>query len=218
MKPCACTRMPLSGQQAEELRTSGHRAIDMTWALLQVIVDDYVQSEAVLKASRMHHELDLDGVPSSGPDMPLPTEQACWETLCCVHRQAARRSAILDAACKPSCTARMGKARTSDLGSCAVYLTGNQVIAATRDTMEDTIAFINDKYGSARRYLKAVSPLRRALCAACPCCSTCLPPTAVHGRLRPASSSSSALASGQCLAVHWLLLRTALPESRPRGG
>ena len=218
MKPCACTRMPLSGQQAEELRTPGHRAIDMTRALLQVIVDDYVQSEAVLKASRMHHELDLDGVPSSGPDMPLPTEQACRETLCCVHRQAARRSAILDAACKPSCTARMGKARTSDLGSCAVYLTGNQVIAATRDTMEDTIAFINDKYGSARRYLKAVSPLRRALCAACPCCSTCLPPTAVHGRLRPACSSSSALASGQCLAVHWLLLRTALPESRPRGG
>lgn len=34
-------------------------------ALLQVIVDDYVKSEAVLKESRMHHELDLDGVLST---------------------------------------------------------------------------------------------------------------------------------------------------------
>ena len=42
---------------------------------------------------------------------------------------------------------------------CAVYLTTNDVIAATRDTMEDTITYINEKYGSARRYLKSVSPI-----------------------------------------------------------
>ncbi len=28
---------------------------------MQIIVEDYMKSEAVLKASRMHHELDLDG-------------------------------------------------------------------------------------------------------------------------------------------------------------
>ncbi|KAK9790970.1 hypothetical protein WJX73_008106 [Symbiochloris irregularis] len=34
-----------------------------------------------------------------------------------------------------------------------VYLTSDEVIAATRDTMEETIQFIKDKYGSADKYL-----------------------------------------------------------------
>ena len=34
-------------------------------------MDDYVQSEAVLKASRMHHELDLDGVCLTDPQSEL---------------------------------------------------------------------------------------------------------------------------------------------------
>ena len=64
---------------------------------MQTIVDDYVKSEAVLKESRLHAELDLD-----------------------------------------------------------VYLTSDDVIAATRDTMEDTIDYINTRYGSAADYLTQV--------------------------------------------------------------
>ena len=63
----------------------------------QAIVDDYVKSEAVLKESRLHAELDLD-----------------------------------------------------------VYLTSDDVIAATRDTMEDTIDYISNHYGSAANYLTQV--------------------------------------------------------------
>ncbi len=37
-----------------------------------------------------------------------------------------------------------------------VYLTTDDVIAATRATMEDTIQYINDEYGSAANYLKEV--------------------------------------------------------------
>jgi hypothetical protein len=36
-------------------------AVKLTPVGAQVIVDDYVKSEAVLKESRMHAELDLDG-------------------------------------------------------------------------------------------------------------------------------------------------------------
>lgn len=39
-----------------------------------------------------------------------------------------------------------------------VYLTTDEVIAATRDTMVDTIAYIRDKYGTAADYLKEVRP------------------------------------------------------------
>lgn len=39
----------------------------------------------------------------------------------------------------------------------AVYLTTDDVIAATRDTMEDTIHYIIDKYGSAAKYLHEVT-------------------------------------------------------------
>jgi len=39
-----------------------------------------------------------------------------------------------------------------------VYLTSDDVIAATRDTMEETIAFINTKYGGVRDYLSDVRP------------------------------------------------------------
>ena len=51
---------------------SGRSAWLMSYGV-QVIVDDYVQSEAVLKASRMHHELDLDGVcpPSRQSELAL---------------------------------------------------------------------------------------------------------------------------------------------------
>ena len=42
-------------------------------------------------------------------------------------------------------------------GSCAaVYLTSDMVIAATKDTMEDTIAYIDDKYGGCANYLHEV--------------------------------------------------------------
>ena len=37
-----------------------------------------------------------------------------------------------------------------------VYLTSDDVIAATRDTMEETIAYLKEKYGSAARYLHEV--------------------------------------------------------------
>lgn len=37
-----------------------------------------------------------------------------------------------------------------------VYLTSDDVIAATRDTMEETIAFINTKYGGVRDYLSDI--------------------------------------------------------------
>ena len=43
-----------------------------------------------------------------------------------------------------------------------VYLTSDDVIAATRDTMEDTIAYVNTRYGSAAGYMHEVgitSPL-----------------------------------------------------------
>ncbi len=39
---------------------------------MQIIVDDYMKSESVLKASRMHDELDLDG-------------ELCREGLPCMH-------------------------------------------------------------------------------------------------------------------------------------
>ena len=82
MRGCTCPKM--FGQQAIELHTSGHMSDDTTRTLLQVIVDDYVQSEAVLKASRMHHELDLDGVPSSGADRPALHSTGCHCVLCCI--------------------------------------------------------------------------------------------------------------------------------------
>lgn len=34
---------------------------DVITCVLQIIVDDYMKSESVLKASRMHDELDFDG-------------------------------------------------------------------------------------------------------------------------------------------------------------
>lgn len=67
---------------------------------MQLIVDDYVLSETVLKESRMHDELKMD-----------------------------------------------------------VYLTSDDVIAATRDTMEDTIAYILEKYSSAEGYMLEVHAL-----------------------------------------------------------
>lgn len=39
----------------------------------------------------------------------------------------------------------------------AVYLTTDDVIAAQRETMDDTIAYINKKYGNVATYLKEVS-------------------------------------------------------------
>ena len=112
-------------------------------SVLQVIVDDYVQSEAVLKASRMHHELDLDGAllsPSAAADsLKLQTgPKLVWYA-----------AGGIPCLCASAC---------ADPGCSAVYLTGDLVIAATRDTMDDTITFINEKYGSAWKYLKAVSP------------------------------------------------------------
>lgn len=44
---------------------------------------------------------------------------------------------------------------------CAVYLTGDQVIAATRECMEDTIKFIGEKYGTVDKYLRSVCLLHR---------------------------------------------------------
>ena len=41
---------------------------------MQIIVDDYMKSESVLKASRMHDELDLDG--ETAPEM-LQSQIAC---------------------------------------------------------------------------------------------------------------------------------------------
>ena len=41
---------------------------------MQIIVDDYMKSESVLKASRMHDELDLDG--ETAPDV-LPSQIVC---------------------------------------------------------------------------------------------------------------------------------------------
>ena len=41
---------------------------------VQIIVDDYMKSESVLKASRMHDELDLDG--ETAPDL-LPSQIVC---------------------------------------------------------------------------------------------------------------------------------------------
>ena len=38
----------------------------------------------------------------------------------------------------------------------AVYLTADDVIAATRDTMEDTIDYINEKHGGIVHYLQEV--------------------------------------------------------------
>ena len=43
---------------------------------VQIIVDDYMKSESVLKASRMHDELDLDG--EKAPDL-LPSQILCKE-------------------------------------------------------------------------------------------------------------------------------------------
>ena len=40
--------------------------------------------------------------------------------------------------------------------SCAVYLTSDAVIAATKDTMEDTIAYIDENYEGAANYLHDV--------------------------------------------------------------
>ena len=37
-----------------------------------------------------------------------------------------------------------------------MYLTSDAVIAATKDTMEDTIHYIDDKYGGAASYLHEV--------------------------------------------------------------
>ena len=37
-----------------------------------------------------------------------------------------------------------------------VYLTSDDVIAATRDTMEDTIAYVNNRFGSAAGYMHEV--------------------------------------------------------------
>ena len=39
-----------------------------------------------------------------------------------------------------------------------MYLTGDEVIAATKDTMDDTMQYISDKYGSADKYLRSVRP------------------------------------------------------------
>lgn len=39
-----------------------------------------------------------------------------------------------------------------------MYLTSDAVIAATKDTMEDTIKYIDEKYGSAVGYLHEVGP------------------------------------------------------------
>jgi hypothetical protein len=43
----------------------------------------------------------------------------------------------------------------NELGDLQAYLTEDQVIAAGRDTMEDTIAYVKSKYGSVEDYLKA---------------------------------------------------------------
>lgn len=45
----------------------------------------------------------------------------------------------------------------------AVYLTSDAVIAATKDTMEDTIQYIDEKYGGAASYLHEVATA--SLCA-----------------------------------------------------
>ena len=37
-----------------------------------------------------------------------------------------------------------------------VYLTTDEVIAATKETMEDTITYVKEKYGGAAEYLKEV--------------------------------------------------------------
>ena len=37
-----------------------------------------------------------------------------------------------------------------------VYLTSDDVIAATKETMEDTIEYVKEKYGSAADYFKEV--------------------------------------------------------------
>ncbi len=37
-----------------------------------------------------------------------------------------------------------------------MYLTSDAVIAATKDTMEDTILYIDEKYGGAANYLHEV--------------------------------------------------------------
>lgn len=49
----------------------------------------------------------------------------------------------------------------------AVYLTGDEVIAATRDTMEETIKYIMDKYGTVDKYLQTV-------CTSCPTRLSCI--------------------------------------------
>ena len=49
---------------------------------LQIIVDDYMKSESVLKASRMHDELDLDGEAAPHLLLSAPIPETSWE-LCC---------------------------------------------------------------------------------------------------------------------------------------
>ena len=63
----------LPSSPSVHLAFSGHLSLTMMqgWGLMhstcsaacpvQIIVDDYMKSESVLKASRMHDELDLDG-------------------------------------------------------------------------------------------------------------------------------------------------------------
>jgi hypothetical protein len=50
----------------------------------------------------------------------------------------------------------MAISRRLHLCMLAVYLTTDDVIAATRDTMDDTIKYLIDKYGSVARYLHEV--------------------------------------------------------------
>lgn len=45
-----------------------------------------------------------------------------------------------------------------DAAAPAVYLTSDAVIAATKETMEDTIAYIDEKYEGAAKYLHEVRP------------------------------------------------------------
>lgn len=130
-------------------------------------MDDYVRSEAVLKESRLHHELNLDGecfsahlhlllsvrhtilgffVCSACTEVPVYS-YAVYLTHIFTHNDESR-SAVHATELPVQCH--------------AVYLTQDSVIAATHDTMEDTIKYLLDKYGTAANYLHEVRFCRSA--------------------------------------------------------
>lgn len=49
----------------------------------------------------------------------------------------------------------------------AVYLTADDVIAATRDTMEATLDYLDQKYGSIDKYCQEARPLAPLLVVLC---------------------------------------------------